>query len=90
MIELHAIFYGRVQGVFFRDTTQRYAQKLGLVGEVRNLSDGTVELLVQGVRKQIDQLVDMLTGDSGPGIVESVEKIYRPLSRSFDGFAIVY
>ena len=44
----HVFFDGRVQGVGFRFTAQIYATELGLVGWVRNMSDGRVEMEVQG------------------------------------------
>jgi acylphosphatase len=40
--------YGRVQGVFFRDSTRREAQRLGISGHAINLPDGTVEVLAAG------------------------------------------
>jgi acylphosphatase len=44
----HIIFIGRVQGVGFRFTALRIANRYGLTGFVRNMPDGTVEMLAQG------------------------------------------
>ncbi len=48
MKQLHAIFQGRVQGVGFRATVHKIAQKYPVSGWVRNLPDGTVELKAEG------------------------------------------
>lgn len=42
------MIHGRVQGVFFRDSTRRRAESLGVAGCARNLPDGTVEVVVEG------------------------------------------
>ena len=47
---------GRVQGVFFRASTQREAQKLGLTGHAHNLPDGNVEVLACGEPAAVEQL----------------------------------
>ncbi|AHE97385.1 acylphosphatase [Thioalkalivibrio paradoxus] len=47
---------GRVQGVFFRASTQRRAVELGLVGYARNRSDGSVEVLAVGAPAAVAQL----------------------------------
>jgi acylphosphatase len=55
---------GRVQGVFFRASTQQQAAKLGLDGHARNLPDGRVEVLACGDSVQLDALCEWL--QTGP------------------------
>ena len=54
MAARHVIFIGRVQGVGFRYTVHRMAHRHQLTGFVRNLPDGTVEMLAQGPAQDID------------------------------------
>jgi acylphosphatase len=51
---------GRVQGVFFRDSTRRVAHTLGITGYAINLDDGSVEVLACGERAAIDKLAAWL------------------------------
>ena len=55
------LFRGRVQGVGFRVTAQEIAHNYGLTGTVRNLPDGNVELIAQGIRKDLDEFVEAVT-----------------------------
>ena len=48
---------GRVQGVFFRASTRDCAQRLGVNGWVRNCPDGAVEVVAEGERAKIDDLI---------------------------------
>ena len=48
--------HGRVQGVFFRDSTRREAQRLGISGHAINLPDGTVEVLAAGPMEALAEL----------------------------------
>lgn len=57
---VNCIISGYVQGVCFRLNTRNQARKLGLVGWVRNCSDGNVELKATGSDKQLDQLIEWL------------------------------
>ncbi len=54
---VRAIVSGRVQGVAFRFSTQDEAESLGLVGWVRNLPDGRVEVLAQGPPEKVEALI---------------------------------
>ena len=60
VVELHAIAKGNVQGVGFRYMTQRFANGLKLTGFVRNMPDGTVEIIVQGRKVIVQQLLNEL------------------------------
>lgn len=55
---VHMIVQGRVQGVFFRASTQKVAQGLGLVGWVKNCSDGSVEIHAEGEQGKLDEFVE--------------------------------
>ncbi len=52
--------HGRVQGVWFRDSTRREAQRLGITGYARNMADGTVEVLACGEPAAVTALQDWL------------------------------
>lgn len=55
---------GRVQGVWYRGWSVGKAQGLGLAGWVRNVTDGSVEVLVNGPKEKVDQMIDLCR--SGP------------------------
>lgn len=65
---IHAVVHGRVQGVFFRETTRQQADILGLSGWVRNLVDGTVETEFQGEEETVVRMLDWLA--QGPNLSE--------------------
>lgn len=64
---------GRVQGVFFRDSTRRVAESLGLSGYAINLSGGNVEVLACGDEAAIDELAAWLR--EGPRMAEVADVI---------------
>ena len=59
---------GRVQGVFFRDSTRRVAQSLGITGHAINLPNGDVEVLAYGEEAAINELAEWLK--DGPRMAE--------------------
>ena len=64
---------GIVQGVNFRWFTQRHASELMLKGYVRNTPDGSVQVVVEGPRETIEQLLDSLRVGPSAAVVESVK-----------------
>jgi acylphosphatase len=70
---VRARVYGRVQGVAFREYTRQEALRLGLSGWVGNRSDGTVEVVCEGVSSQVDTLVAWLAVGSPFSRVSRVE-----------------
>jgi len=54
----YAVVHGTVQGVFYRSSAEQEAQRLGVAGWVRNLPDGTVELVVEGEDAAVRQMLD--------------------------------
>ena len=57
MIRAKLLIKGRVQGVGFRSSTSRIANRLNLKGWVRNLRDGSVEAVVEGDEEAINKLI---------------------------------
>ena len=87
---LHAVVYGRVQGVFFRDFTARWATELGLAGYVRNLPERAMEVEAEGRRKQLEKLIGYLkTGPPGTR-VEKVAVNWSEYTGKYSGFNIKY
>lgn len=70
---LHLVIYGRVQGVYFRESMRREAQNMGIAGWVRNRSDGTVEAAVQGDPADVDAMVRWAQHGPERAQVERVE-----------------
>ncbi len=54
----HLLISGRVQGVSYRMSAWEKAQQLNLTGWVRNLSDGRVEMMIEGDTASLDQMID--------------------------------
>ena len=87
---IHAIVHGRVQGVFFRETTRQEAQKLSLTGWVKNLADGTVESEFQGEEETVEQLLEWLQQGSPISHVTRVESRDMDPASGESGFAITW
>ena len=72
VVRVRAVVAGRVQGVWFRESCRREAERLGVTGWVHNLWDGRVEIEAQGSRAAVDALVAWAHEGPRLAIVESV------------------
>ena len=72
MTTLHIIIKGKVQGVFYRDSAKKLADKLGLTGWIKNTHDGNVETMVSGDNQELDQFVQWCKIGSEKSEVEDV------------------
>jgi acylphosphatase len=72
----HVFVSGRVQGVFYRATTQEQAQERGVDGWVRNLDDGRVEAVFEGPEDAVDGMVEWCHEGSSRARVDDVEAEY--------------
>ena len=71
MIRRRVVARGRVQGVFFRDSTRREAEAAGVAGWVANRPDGAVEAVFEGDEQAVARMVAFVRG--GPGHAEVAE-----------------
>ena len=56
-MQAHIRIYGQVQGVFFRSYAKEVADRLGLVGWVKNNPDGSVETVAEGSKEKLEEFV---------------------------------
>jgi acylphosphatase len=90
MIAKRVIFSGRVQGVGFRYTTREIANSFEVVGTVRNLPDGTVELEVMGEQDELTAYLLEITEESAVAhFIKSAAITEIPLLENTRGFRIV-
>ena len=73
MKRMRVLVSGTVQGVWFRESTRRHAESLGVAGWVRNLPDGRVEAVFEGEDQGVEAMVDWCRKGPAGAQVEGVE-----------------
>jgi len=87
-IAIRCVVKGRVQGVYFRQSTREQAQQLGICGWAKNLPDGTVEVLACGVPETLQILRNWL--HNGPAMARVVDVHCQPaLPLDSDDFRVL-
>ncbi len=77
---------GRVQGVFFRESTRRVAESLGITGHAINLANGDVEVLACGEPAELDKLADYLADGPTMAVVTGVSAEFVETDDEYDRF----
>lgn len=89
LASVQVVVHGHVQGVYFRAFTSRQASKLGLTGYVRNLPDWKmVEVLAEGERNKLEELIDSLKVGPPGARVEKVDTSWLEYSGGYTDFSI--
>jgi acylphosphatase len=79
---------GKVQGVYYRQSTKEKAIALGITGSVKNLKDGSVYIIATGTKEQLDGLVAWCR--QGPSKAKVADVITMDIAfRQFDEFSIL-
>ena len=87
MICRRVVVHGHVQGVFFRDSCRREAEKVGVAGWIRNRPDGTVEALFEGPEPAVQHMLTWVRQGPPYAEVDHVD-VYEEEPTGRTGFAI--
>ncbi|RLB61577.1 MAG: acylphosphatase [Deltaproteobacteria bacterium] len=79
---------GRVQGVFYRQSTKETAIRLGLSGWTKNYSDGSVLAVFEGERVAVDAVIEWCRQGPPAAIVTNIEVKWLDFVGEFEGFGI--
>jgi acylphosphatase len=86
----HIFVQGLVQGVYFRHHTAVEARRLNLTGWVQNLSDGRVEVLCEGPRESLLQMIEWLKIGPATAHVKGLEVLWEGDTGEFEAFTVRY
>ena len=88
--KIHIFVTGRVQGVFFRQSTKVMAIKNNVNGWVRNLDDGRVEIIGEGETQDIDNLTQWCKTGPANSRVDKFELFEENYTGEFENFEVRY
>jgi len=85
---VHLFVSGKVQGVYFRDSTKKIADELGISGWVSNLADGRVEAVFEGEESAINKAIEFVRQGPRRAKVRDVQIKFLEYSDKHSGFLI--
>ena len=86
----HIFYSGRVQGIGFRYTAEKLAADLGLVGWVKNLPDGRVEILCEGPKDRIELLLRNIQQSELAAYIKKTQCDWEKPTHEFKEFCIEF
>jgi acylphosphatase len=86
----HIYVSGKVQGVFYRYETKKYAELHSVNGWVRNMPDGRVECLFEGEKEEVEKIIEFCRQGPPAAHVDDVEIQWEEWKEEFDDFQIKY
>ncbi len=88
MKSVHLIIYGKVQGVYYRQSACGIAKQLGISGTVRNCIDGSVEVFAEGEESKMAEFLEWCRKGPKPARVDRID-INDEALKNFRGFVII-
>jgi acylphosphatase len=87
VVRRRAVAHGRVQGVFFRDSTRREAERLGVAGWASNEWDGTVLVVLEGAPDAVEAMLSYLRAGPGHASVSRLD-VTKEEPEGLSGFSV--
>ncbi len=87
-VRVHIVLIGRVQGVAFRYYALNIARRLGVKGWIKNLANGDVEVLIEGKKSAVKQMIDCCREGPSLAIVKNIKIDWQPYTGEFNEFQI--
>lgn len=84
----HVLYTGRVQGVGFRYTVKKLSPGFEVTGEIKNLSDGRVELIVEGTLEELEDFLQAIRDSGLRRMIKEEDQNWSDATGDFRGFEI--
>ncbi len=86
---IHIFVSGKVQGVYFRQNALHKAEELNVYGWIKNLDDGRVESIFEGLDQNLSKMVEWCKQGPENALVDKIEIMDEPYKGEFSNFRIL-